>query len=90
MPANLSEMQTNERNADIQEEGFMQLQNLVEKNDNNQVAIAEAEGITKILSAMKNHPSNATVQEYGCTALWRLSSNDINQIKIAEADFFLL
>jgi hypothetical protein len=52
-----SEMQMNEQNADIQE-GLLNLQN-VANDDNNEVTIAEAGGITTILSAMKFHSSNA-------------------------------
>ena len=64
----LSKMRINERNANIQKEGLFELQNLA-INENNRVTIAEAGGITTILSAMKTHSSNATVQEKGCGAL---------------------
>ena len=32
-------------------------------------------GIEAILSAMKDHKSSASVQEYGCSALWNLAVN---------------
>ena len=48
--------------------------------------IAAAGGITTILSAMKTHSSNATVQEKGCGALWNLAlNNDNNRVMIADA-----
>ena len=50
------------------------------------MTIAEAGGITTILSAMKIHSSNATVQEYGCGALRNLAVNDKNKVKISNAD----
>ena len=81
----LSKMRMNERNANIQEEGLMELRNLAYNNENNKVKIADAGGITTILSAMKTHSSNATVQENGCGALWSLAVNDKNQVTIAEA-----
>ena len=71
----LSKMRMNERNANIQEEGLMELRNLAYNNENNKVKIADAGGITTILSAMKTHSSNATVQENGCGALWNLALN---------------
>ena len=49
------------------------------------MTIAEAEGITTILSAMSFHCSNANVQHYGCGALNNLAVNENNKVKIAEA-----
>jgi len=50
------------------------------------VIIAEAGGIPTILSAMRTHSSNATVQEYGCGALWKLAlNNDNNNVTISNA-----
>ena len=69
-------MQMNERN-DIQGDGLKEIANLA-------YTIARTEGITTILSAMKNHSSNATVQENGCAALWTLAdNNNENKEKIA-------
>ena len=54
-------------------------------NENNRVTIAEAGGIITILSAMKTHSSNATVQEYGCGVLGNLAvNNDNNKMTIAK------
>ena len=40
-----------------------------------------------ILSAMKTHSSNATVQEHGCAALDNLAvNNDNNKVTIAEEE----
>ena len=47
-------------------------------NENNKVKIAEAGGITIILSAMKKISSNADVQHYGCAALHSLAWNNAN------------
>ena len=57
-------MKRNERNAEIQKEGFTELWDLAFK-DNNKVTIADEGGIPIILSAMKTHSSNANVQYYG-------------------------
>ena len=41
----------------------------------NQVAIAAAGGIERVLSAMADHAGSAGVQDYGCGALWNLAVN---------------
>ena len=80
-------MKNNERNADIQIKGCSELCDLAYNNDKNQVMIAEANGITTILSVMKTRSSNAsTVQYNGCGALLRLAYlNDNNKVAIAGA-----
>jgi hypothetical protein len=78
-------MKRNERNADIQKEGFTELWDLAFK-DNNKVTIADEGGIPIILSAMKTHSSDANVQYYGCGVLWNLAlDNDNNKAAIADA-----
>ena len=52
----------------MQENGCGAISNLA-LNDTKKASIVEAGGITTILSAMKTHSSNATVQEKGCGAL---------------------
>jgi len=59
--------------------------NLAYNNENNKVTSAEAGGISTILSAMKTHSSNATVQDKGCGALVNLANNDKNKVTIADA-----
>ena len=55
-------------------------------NDNNKVTIAKAEGITKILSAMKTHSFNSKVQYLCCAALSNLAdNNENNKVMIAAA-----
>ena len=54
-------------------------------NENNRVTIAEAGGITTILSAMKNHSSNANVQENSCGTLVNLALNENNRVTISNA-----
>ena len=55
-------------------------------NDNNSVAIAEAGGITTILSAMTTCPSNAKVQHFGCGVLAFLAAKiNNNKVMIAAA-----
>ena len=49
------------------------------------MTIADAGGITTILSAMKTHSSNANVQEHGCGALQNLASNENNRVTISDA-----
>ena len=73
-------MKTHSSNATVQENGCSALWSLAANNDNNQVTIAEAGGITTILSAMKTHSSNATVQENGCGALQNLAVNENNRV----------
>ena len=51
---------------------------LAYNNDKNRVTIADAGGITMILSAMMTHSSNASVQEYGCAALDDLADSNEN------------
>ena len=63
----------------MQENGCGAISNLA-LNDNNKVTIADAGGITTILSAMKTHSSNATVQENGCGALQNLAVNENNRV----------
>ena len=41
----------------------------------NQVAIAAAGGIERVVSAMADHAGSAGVQERGCGALWNLAVN---------------
>ena len=38
-----------------------------------------------VIAAMKNHPSNADVQQRGCEALGRLSDNDEIAVRVAKA-----
>ena len=40
--------------------------------------------IDLILSAMKDHSSNANIQHYGCGALQKLAGNDNNKVVIAD------
>ena len=54
-------------------------------NEDNRVTIAEAGGITTILSAMKKHSSNANVQENSCGALVNLALNENNRVTISNA-----
>ena len=78
-------MNNHSTNTDIQEYGCRALLKFVE-NDNNEVMIAEQEGISTILSAMKRHSSNANVQESGCAALCILAdNNENNKLRIAAA-----
>ena len=81
----LSKMRMNEQDADIQEDGLFELQNLAANDENHRVTIAAAGGITTILSAMKTHSSNATVQENGCGALQNLAVNENNKVTISDA-----
>ena len=50
--------------------------------------LADAGGTTEILSAVKKHPNNACVQEYGCPALCTLlaDKNEENKATIAEEE----
>jgi hypothetical protein len=78
-------MKSHSSNADVQENGCGALWYLA-LNDNNKVTIAEAGGITTILSAMDNHSSNPFVQYCGCTALMKLvTNNDNNKVMITNA-----
>ena len=55
-------------------------------NDKNQVTIANAKCIPRIVSAMVNHSSNATVQHFGCGALCVLASKNYkNRVTIVQA-----
>ena len=71
-------MKTHSSNATVQQYGCAALSSLA-MNDNNQVAITAAGGISAILAAMETHSSNATVQQYGCAALSSLGMNDNNK-----------
>ena len=46
--------------------------------------IAEEGGIKVIVATMQGHAENAVVQEKTCGALWNLSDNTDNKVKIAE------
>ena len=71
------------KDAYVQYSGCGALMKLAENRDN-QMTIAEAGGITSIVSAMKIHPEFPYVQEYGCGALWNLALNDGNKGGIAD------
>jgi hypothetical protein len=53
-------------------------------NENYQETIAKEGGINTILSAMDKHPSDATVQHFGCAALWNIAVIENNQETIAK------
>lgn len=83
MPSMMMMMMISLVNATGQEEGLMKLQNFVVINDNNKLMIVKERGITTVLSAMEEHPKNATVQESGCSILGNLAVNYNNKAKIA-------
>ena len=66
-----------------EEEDLIKLQNFAVNNDNNKLMIAKEKEFTTVLSAMEEHPKNATVQEYGCSILGNLAVNYNNKAKIA-------
>ena len=76
----------NEQHAHFQVDGLMELGNLAVNNDNNQEMITQLGGISRIVSAMKDHPMNAYVQEYGCAALQKLAENENNKVVIADEE----
>ena len=68
----LTAMKTHFSNADVQHYACAALRNLA-FNENNKVAIVNADGKVVIESAMQNHSSNAGVQENGNGALRTLT-----------------
>jgi hypothetical protein len=78
-------MDNHSSNAYVQEYGCQALGNLA-FNENYQVTIAEAGGITTILSAMKKYSWSSPVQHYGCEALFNFAyNNDNNKMTISKA-----
>ena len=78
-------MRNHPYNANIQHYGCAALQNLA-MNEKSKTTIAEAGGITTILSAMKTHSFNSKVQYLCIAALSNLADkNENNKVMIAAA-----
>jgi uncharacterized protein YwbE len=52
-------------------------------NTDNQVKVAAEGGVSAVVTAMENHPTDAKVQAAACAALRNLAVNADNQVKVA-------
>ncbi len=76
-------MGTHNVHSDVQEPACLALVNLA-FNVENQVLIAEKDGIQGIIAAMNRHGTQIQILRFSCRALSMLGVNDDNKVKIAQ------